>query len=148
MRHKDEWIPASILYSTKQVTWLLNFYFDLPPAATRFRRLLLVYLIYNTHKERRNTLVCLSALGAGAWMTFYQARFQIGASDFPRRLPSCQSTHLVLKTYRFTFTQHRVSAILDLARGNKLKTFAAHFLSEPVEDSGIDGRLCQAHPFL
>lgn len=68
--------------------------------------------------------------------------------DFHKRLAKLPAKLFTLRTYRMAFKQHRISASLDLARGSNLKTCAAHFLPEPVEDSGTDGRLCQAHPFL
>lgn len=68
--------------------------------------------------------------------------------DFHKRLLKLPANLFTLRAYRMAFKQHRISASLDLARGSNLTTCPAHFLPEPVEDSGTDGRLCQAHPFL
>ena len=100
-------------------------------------------------KEGRNPWFAsqLPAIPYAEGMTFHPIKVSDRRLDFHKRLAKLPNL-FTLKAYRLTFKQHRISAILDLARSNNLKTSAAHFLSEPVEDSGIDGRLCQAHPFL
>lgn len=128
-----------------QATWLLYFYFDAPPLQRSFKRILLECLAFNTHESGQKPpslpLHSQSSPMQSGW-PFSQSRFRFSQEA------SQVANLFILKAHRFTIKQHRISAILDLARRNNLRTFAAHFLSEPVEDSGIDGRLCPAHPFL
>lgn len=128
-----------------QATWLLYFYFDAPPLQRRFKRILLECLAFNTHERGQKPpglpLRSRSSPTQSGW-PFAQSRFRFSQEA------SQVANLFILNAHRFTIKQHRISAILDLARRHNLRTFAAHFLSEPVEDSGIDGRLCPAHPFL
>lgn len=65
------------------------------------------------------------------WMTFHPLNVSDQAPPFSQAA-SHVANLFMLKTFRFTFKQHRISAILDLARGNNLMTFAAHSLSEQL----------------
>lgn len=101
--------------------------------AVESQRMLPECLALSTHEEGRVPWSAsqLSALPHAEGMTFHP--FKVSDRPPPFSQAASHAANLfTLKTFRFTFKQHRISAILDIARGNNLKTFAAHSLSEQL----------------